>query len=289
MADDPPQELVRARFLSANRVAELEALINACRKREGLEVHPRLMGPSEYLGAETNWFLYYRDGTLAAVAALATDERAEFLSVVYPEHRRRGIGRALLAAAMDECRRRGITILQLLCDDVSSTGTAFAEAMGARYHSSRHRMRLDATAVSPSSSPGEAIAMDPADLGDLDTLVRLCAASADESVERLRTRVVRWLVKPTQRFYIGRLADQAIGVVRSIFYREIADIAFFRVLPGFEGYGFDRQILESASAVLIDEGKTVWLEAKTDDDTLLLYRSCGFRTISTYRHYELQA
>jgi ribosomal protein S18 acetylase RimI-like enzyme len=289
MPNNTLQGQIGVRSLNESHLSQIEALIDACRQREGLEGPLHLEPPRATPGGETNQFLYYKDGALIAIVTLPPDDRIELLGMVHPDHRRQGIGRALLRTARDECRRRGALELLLVCEEASPAGRAFALTMGGSYRFSEHRMELDATAFRRAPPRTEAIAIDRADGRDLETLVRLCSASADAADERTRAQVVRWLDEPNQRFYIGRIADQAIGVLRAGFYRDAVYLASFRILAGFEGYGFGRQMLETVAAELLSEGNVVRLEVETDNAiALALYRSCGFKPISTFHYYKLQ-
>jgi ribosomal protein S18 acetylase RimI-like enzyme len=69
----------------------------------------------------TAWFVAEAAGELAGVALCW---RSGFLKdlAVHPEHRRRGIGRALLLHVFDEFRRRGVATISLKVDANNPTG-----------------------------------------------------------------------------------------------------------------------------------------------------------------------
>src|SRR5439155_3973776 len=118
-------------------VAHLAAL---CNQREGLDLPFNLEGAGPGHGQAVNQVLYYRDGELIGFVSLEGGPPIEVCGMVHPEHRRKGIGRALLAVAKVACRRRGLPSLLLVCDEAARSGRAFVAAVGAQYRFSEYRM-----------------------------------------------------------------------------------------------------------------------------------------------------
>jgi mycothiol synthase len=83
----------------------------------------------------------------ARVAGYCTPRHDDLL--VHPELRRRGVGRALVPAAMDVIRERGLPFLELYVPQHLPASEAFAWAMGLRYHSSLWLCELAADAATP--------------------------------------------------------------------------------------------------------------------------------------------
>jgi GNAT superfamily N-acetyltransferase len=104
-------------------------------------------------GIELADWLAYRGGALVGTLRLAFDADATGARVdrllVHPSHRRRGVGRGLLALARTESRDRvGLTAL------VPAAGTAFARAVGATPQDGAYlRMRLDLADGLPAAPP----------------------------------------------------------------------------------------------------------------------------------------
>lgn len=104
------------------------------RARAGVLFEAQLQAPDQAI------FLAERDGAVigilrcAEVAAFPLLEPAThaYLSSVYvvPPARRAGVLRALVAAALDWCRERGLTDLRLHCDASNAVGNAAWEALG---------------------------------------------------------------------------------------------------------------------------------------------------------------
>ncbi|BCJ47977.1 hypothetical protein GCM10010168_23360 [Actinoplanes ianthinogenes] len=98
-------------------------------------------------GTERLVLAAFDGGRPVGFAKLGTDVRTDPTRAhgslwVFPEHRRRGAGRALLAAARDELRRTSHETL--LIDAPESAGaTAFSAALGGRRHAANLRHRLD--------------------------------------------------------------------------------------------------------------------------------------------------
>lgn len=92
-----------------------------------LEVRP------EQIAAGDVWVATAADGGLAGIVALAPSEEPNTLDLdklfVEPRHIRTGVGRALLAHAIIEARRRGAKRLTILADP---NAAGFYECQGAR-------------------------------------------------------------------------------------------------------------------------------------------------------------
>ena len=76
--------------------AEVEKLAALCNQREGLDLPLNLEGPLPLQGDATDQFLYYGDGDLIGFVSLEGGQPIEVCGMVHPEHRHKGIGRALL-------------------------------------------------------------------------------------------------------------------------------------------------------------------------------------------------
>src|SRR5438477_5837309 len=143
MAEAREQDVVSCGRLNEEQLREARDLAELCNRLEGLDL-PLDCEPVEAgSGAQAGQFLYYEGSSLVGFASLDGMTDPELSGMVHPDHRRKGIGRALLAAAQDECRRRGLRSFILTCDQAFEAGVAFASAVGARSLNSEHRMLLD--------------------------------------------------------------------------------------------------------------------------------------------------
>ena len=106
--------------------------------REVAAVYAETLGPEDPAQLERTWSrsfataLAYVDGGLAGVARAISDGEREALIVgvaVRPAYQRRGIGRALMQALMDDLRR---TAIILTCEE--DENVAFYESLGFRTH-----------------------------------------------------------------------------------------------------------------------------------------------------------
>jgi ribosomal protein S18 acetylase RimI-like enzyme len=117
----------------APAVAELLVEFNG----EGVSPEALARRMAEVQGLETA-FLGERDGKAAGLLVLrivptlsGADDWAEITEIyVRPQFRRRGIGRALVEAALDYGRRRGCREFHLLVDPSNEAGQAFYADLG---------------------------------------------------------------------------------------------------------------------------------------------------------------
>jgi ribosomal protein S18 acetylase RimI-like enzyme len=281
--------IVRMHGLADVDRAAVEKLAALCNQREGLDLPLNLEGAGPGHGDEVNQVLCYRDGELIGFVSLEDGQPLEVCGMVHPAHRRTGIGRALLAAAQEECRRRGLHSLLLVCDEAARSGRAFVAAMGAQYRFSEYRMVLDVAAISRPKPRQDALQLRPATTEDAGVLASLIAASFGDPEDEVWPRVVQWLQEPSRRFYLATLHDKPIGSLGTSGVGPQVYITAFGVLPEHRGHGYGRQMLADTIDLLLAEyWQQVLIEVETENrNALSLYESCGFKEATTHGFYLL--
>lgn len=282
MNPDDRQDLVKTRGLAGQALADARGLAAVCNQYEGLDL-PLNLDAAGYQ------FLHYADGRLVGILTLQVNGEIEVCLAVDPGHRRRGVGRGLLAAAGEACRQQGASSVLLVCEEASRSGMAFVEAVGARYRSSEYRMKLDVDA-SPGTPPSQStIRLRQADAGDVQVVAQIIAIAFGRSEDIERRRVGRDIQKPTHRFYIAHLNDEPVGGLGVVAHGDRVWIVAFGVLPEFRGRGYGRQMLAATAGMLrAEHWKEILIEVATDNrNALSLYQSCGFRETTCYGYYQM--
>jgi ribosomal protein S18 acetylase RimI-like enzyme len=243
-------------------------------------------------------------GPPAQILAYAGDELVGFLAydgwpeveacgMVHPGHRRRGIGRTMLADLVAVCRAHGATDLRLVCEDGSAPGRAFLAAVGTTRQEAEHQMVWEAAPDRP-VPPEPRLTVQHVTLDDVGDLVRLEASSFGVEEARVTRRIAadHQAVQASsgQRtiwYAIARLDGQPIGSFRVFGEGGCAFVTAFGVLPAHRGQGHGRRILTWAIETLRAEGwPQVMIEVVTDNERALsLYLTCGFRIHRTYGFY----
>jgi ribosomal protein S18 acetylase RimI-like enzyme len=283
------QGVVRCGQFAEEQVREVEQLAGVCNRFEGLDLPLNLAPVEPGTSAQAAQFLYYEGGSLVGFASLYGITDPELCGMVHPDHRRKGIGRALLAAAREECRLRELHSLILVCDEASTTGRAFASAIGARYLSAEYRMLLDLdpAAIDRSRPRHDDLLMRRAGPEDASTIAHIVAAAEDLQEEMVRRGVERGMRSPIQRYYVAALHGEWVGTLRVSQHDPSVYVTAFAVLPSQQGRGYGRQMLLDTVDMLLAEGRQdIRIEVETENrNALSLYKSCGFRESSTYGYY----
>lgn len=268
---------------------QVETLAAACRQVEPIEMALSLESPPSGSN-ETNQFFYHQDSEPVGFVTLFGSDPIEIIGMVHPEHRRKGIGRALLQAALTESERRGETECLLICEGNSASGQAFIEAVGGTYQFAEYRMVLDRDRFARSDRNEETIILQQATIADAETLIALrVAAIEDKSATEIRQYTQAYLRRTDQRFFMGLLHGQPIGTLRVDEDGTTAGIYAFVVLPDYRGQGYGRQILlQTLDRLVAEDWETIMLEVETQNRNALgLYERCGFQETATYRYYHL--
>jgi ribosomal protein S18 acetylase RimI-like enzyme len=289
------QGLIKRQGLTDVEVAEIEQLARVCNTYENLSMRVDWIKLRSPLSSVANDFLYYADGVLVGYLALdrhGTQEK-ELTGMVHPDQRHKGIFFALLGAARQDCVRRGIRRLLLVCEHGSFSGQALVAALGARPRFSEHEMVLET--LREKLAFDERLFLRQAGMDDLDALVTIMREDSHEPVEELQAFVIQVLQEPGCQIFIASLGEGSVSCKESIgclrLY-ELADqigIYGFVVRPAYRGRGFGRQILtETIQGILVRSQKRIMLEVDTENGVALaLYRSCGFKESRTYGYYSL--
>ena len=296
MGDGNSEGLAPRQSLSAEERAEIAALTATCNAAEGLDLKLSVGSPFVTEG-ETGDYLYNVDGVLAGYCSVSGGGTmpVEVCGMVHPRQRRRGVGHALLAAAREECRRRGKDHLLLLCEEASASGLAFVKGLGAEYRFSEHRLDLDLKNLPPMPPGEERLALRRVGAEAAPAFIRVLAAAFGDPAEVHRPLVMNEIGDPEQWFYLAYLDGEPIATLKVSFWQEEAGtepragIYAFGVLPAYQGRGYGRRVLRGVIDALLAQGHTrLSMEVETANEGALgLYLSCGFRKTTTYGYYRV--
>ena len=256
-------------------------------------------------------------GTLVAIDRTARDAPVigvlapdENLLAVSPGHRRRGHGRALVAAGLDLAREGGDPYLLLYVPGGGepardTPGRRFAEALGFEYRATLTRMRLDGLMSVPRPVFPPTIVVttyDPARDDVARYVAMINAAFAEHPTP------ARWDVAAVARAHarpdfdaagiaIVALVDDPgtpVGFVRTSVADGEAGLRFgevrlIGVLPRLRGIGVGRALLRWSLARFRDLGldRAELSVVVANAGALTLYRAEGFRTIVAWPQWSL--
>jgi ribosomal protein S18 acetylase RimI-like enzyme len=296
MTDEQTYMVVGVHQLTSEQAEQARALRDVCNSADGLDLKLAISASFATQAAEPYAFLCTLDGALVGFCTLSGDDdpELELCGMVHPAYRRRGIGRALLDAALASARRRLATLRVLvICEDASLAGRAFVAAAGGRHSFSENRMEV--AAPPPAHAPTSAArALDLREAGSEEAhdLARVIAVSFGQSDDHMAEEIVRDMTVEGDRYFLARLGNEpheAVGAFKIFTDKPKAYIYAFGVLPEYRRRGYGREILEDTLSRLFAEGWTaVGLEVDADNTPAqALYRSVGFHDVTVYGYYTL--
>jgi ribosomal protein S18 acetylase RimI-like enzyme len=282
--------------LSAPEAIAVTALRDQCNAVDGLDL--KLALPSSTAEAQGNTsrpsaFLLYVDDALSGYCSLDGDQRSvEICGMVAPALRRRGVGQALLDAALAACHSEALTDILLICEEASTAGRAFAARNDGSQEFAEHRMELrDFAAMQLGLTRESGLILRRARREDAGTLAHTRAVIfAEESeVDAFQASILEEFPHPSTRFYLAELEGKPVSSLKLYLEEDRALIYAFGVLPEYRHRGIARQTLALLVKDLQAEGITrIGLEVETTNKpAIALYRTCGFSTITTYEYYRL--
>ncbi len=233
---------------------------------------------------EVRDLLWWEDGQLLGFLGIYgfRPRRFEVTGMVAPEARRRGIGRALFAAALPILEAGGGGQLLLVVPRPSLAGGELARSLGMTYEHSEHALTLPAR---PTAVPADReLTLRQANTADLSVLSRLYEDGfGDGEVEESRLNSER------SRTMMIMHGSEAVGTIALAHEGARGAIYGFVVESSRRGRGIGRQALRSACHELFDAGADhVDLEVEVDNEGALgLYTKVGFEPVATDDYYEL--
>ncbi len=215
--------------------------------------------------------LWWEDDRLLGYAGLYAfgPPDVEIAGMVAPEARCRGLGTALLGAALPLARDRGYARALLVTPAGTPAGEAFVRAQGGVRDHAEHFLVLGQT---PDGAPRDpSVTVRPSLPADSEAELALLSAGFGYEAELPRDH-------PGDTRYVIERAGEAVGAVRLSVHGETGGIYGFVVRPDLQGQGIGRDVLARACRMLRDGGCTrVTLEVETQNEGALgLYLSTGF-------------
>ena len=209
----------------------------------------------------------------------------EITGMVDPEHRRRGIATALLDAATENCRKRGIGRGLLVVPRVSVGGRKLAVKRGGILDHCEHAMLLDGDPTDGPSDPD--LSLRTANVDDAAPVGRILAAAFEWTPPDLPGLLSS--NSGSERTLLIEQRGAPVGTVRITHDGDTGGIYGFAVDPARQGRGIGRDVLRRSCRLLRQEGmRRVGLEVAVENERALgLYTSIGFRPVTTEDYYSL--
>lgn len=284
------QGLVPLRLVSRSDLAAISALASLCNERDGLDLK---ISPAAR-SVESVWthdFAYFDDGDLIGYCSLDGELEVELCGMVHPDHRRRGIGRALLAAARSECARRGARELLLICEQRSLAGLSFVAGIPGVFSFAEHEMdrRISADAPLAATVPLEGLRLDLATTDDLDTIAAVTSAAFGDPADDVKRRIEDDLRHDPGSVFVVHLRSETVGTLKLYSLPEKIGIYAVAVAPSHQRRGIGVWMMLAAMERARQRGHTRFgLEVDPDNaPAIALYRSLGFALTTTYGYYLL--
>ncbi len=225
------------------------------------------------------------DRLLGFLGIYGFEAAPELAGMVSPDARRRGIGAALVDAALRLCCERGDRRPLLIVPRASLAGKRLALRRGGLLDRSEHALELHGDPTRGSSDP--AITVRPATLADLPLVSRLLERGFDKPAP---SGLAERLESPHERTTIVELSGSAVGTLRLTRDGDSAGVYGFAIDPSWQGRGIGRAALRHACEQLRAEGAhRIGLEVDVENDrALTVYMSVGFAPIITEDYFALR-
>lgn len=274
-----------ARALTAGALAALAGLEERTSAADGGRLKLEWGTLRARAGVDVEDLLWWDGERLLGFLGLYTfgPPSVELVGMVDPAARRRGIGGALLDAALPLCRERGLGPALLVVPRTSMAGRALALGRGATLDHSEHALVLHGPPAEGPSDPR--VTVRTAGSADVPELSRLLAAAFGSAPGHLAGR----LDSESERTLVVQLDGDPVGTVRLTVEGDRGGVYGFAVDPIHQGRGIGRDVLRRVCHQLRRDGVgRIDLEVEVaNDHALALYTSLGFVRVTTEDYFAL--
>jgi mycothiol synthase len=214
----------------------------------------------------------------------------EAMIFVDPDHRRKGIGTALVESYREELRGQNDLSGLLVADLASSSVEPFLRTVGFLFEEAEYQMEISSIPVDQAPAPAD-LALRRATNKDRDALLAVHNAAFGQLAEGAAERLEVILAEEKRHFVLAEVKEEVVGMVRRGEWDGIGDITALGVVPKWRGQGIGRALLIDATRWLFQQGfSKVALEVATDNpNALQLYRSVGFEETAKFGYYRVKA
>lgn len=233
------------------------------------------------------YFLAYAGSLLvgaATVFAPKADE-GEIALCVRADHRRCGIGSALLAHAIEVLDRHRVASRILICDAKSVSGASFVRTHATTELFSEYTMGLSGGL--PAFVEGD-VAIRVATDADVPRMAEICAAAYGDPLAESRQFIETSMIAVQREGYVGSVGTDLVAVCfisTSAGARSVNTVA---VDPRFQGRGYGREFLTKILHAQPRDGLKVVLDVNsTNANAFRLYERLGFEIESDIRYYKV--
>ena len=268
-----------------NAVRSLE---EACRAHDGVHNIAFLSNEINFDTAAPCFFLGYEKETPVGFLTLfmPTREEAEITAFVLPSARRKGYFAALVSAAKQELKARGIARVLFCVENTSADGCACAQSLSLHTpHHSEYRMSTTCVPSFISSAAPEWQRVTPHNFDTYKTLV--CGITPELAENESFLQAV--LTDPARAAYIGFCANTP--AVSFALNRENAESFLYCVGVGeaFRRRGLCKAAVQFAATQSLQNTPRMVLDVDSENPpALAAYRACGLQTDFRTDYYSLE-
>ncbi|WP_165921106.1 GNAT family N-acetyltransferase [Paenibacillus albiflavus] len=276
--------LIPSKGLNAEQLRAIKELAHICNQHDQIRLKLNWDALELRNRAETNDWLYYKDGKLVGFLGLYyfSMAEAEFSGMVHPSYRRQGIFQLMVNQARLACLLRGFPKMIFMNQRGSTTGRAFLAEYGARYLFSEHWMEYNVNFSEYIIIPKRADLLLRENIDhedDLETLIRIQTLGFGMDEEDVRDHLMNAANNAHTTTLIVYYNGFPIGSIRYQNFTNVSFIYGFCILPEYRGLGIGRYTLLSAIKRIRHEVPQydIVLEVEVENKHALeLYQSCGF-------------
>jgi ribosomal protein S18 acetylase RimI-like enzyme len=236
-------------------------------------------------GDKAEDFLWWDEDQLLGFAGIYAHggPHAELTGMVDPAARRRGIGAALLGAALAQLREAGHESVLLIVPRSSPGGQALAKKRGGELDHSEHALVLHGEPTAGRNDP--AITLRNATADDGPEVVRIFNSAFDWTPSNAGER----LSSPTSWTVLAERDGRVVGTLRASLHDDVGSVHGFAVDKPLQGQGIGRDVLRRVCHDLRERGaQQVALEVDVANENALgLYTSLGFEPVISEDYFTI--
>ncbi|MCR3761816.1 GNAT family N-acetyltransferase [Clostridium felsineum] len=274
--------------LSSKLIKDIEKLISACNKFDGVE-HEINLDEGFNFNKYMNWLFVIYEGDIA-VSVLSIfaprKEEGEISACTLPSYREKGYFKKLYTRAIEELRKYNIPKKLFICPKESKTGKAVIKKNNGIYKFAEYTMKFNKNEfVRLSKYTSKLIEIN---INELDKISKVASVIYNESLEEARSTMKNAIEAKERIQFKLMFQKNHIGMVAVHFYNNKVSIFSVGILPEYRGFGLGREMMCMVLEYLVKNNYgQIFLEVNSDNNIAFkLYKSLGFEVTTEIDYYE---
>jgi ribosomal protein S18 acetylase RimI-like enzyme len=281
--------------LDKQQMSEVKELVSICLEAERLSRELYLGNDMNLYENLDSFFLLYDQQQLISVLTIfqMNEREAEISGYTLPDKRKKGCFTTLLDAAEEELLDFDIYDMTFVVEPGSTSGKMTVLSFGASFIKSEYLLSLkieDYTSKYSEFLSNLNFIVNPLTSKDIMQAAYIHSEIFEREFHESEELMQNVLESDSMVCYGAKLEEELIGMCNVSYGKENASIFGYGILPGFQGKGYGKGLINYVLKQLMKEkiGEVTLQVSSNSKNAMKIYNFLGFQVVSQYDYYGCQ-